>query len=363
MKTKQLLFSGIFLAAFCFNANAQATQATNAISSTSYLGTSNNFDVTFKRQAVTAGLLSTNKTSFGLNSLAMPNSVSFGVGAGKFSSGTGFNTYIGQNAGMGSSLSTLNTGTYNTFIGNGSGEFNTTGSGNVFIGAQSGPSNSAGMGNTFVGTNSGEQNQGSANVYVGKSAGQEGSGSNNTYIGSEAGFDASGSNNVLIGKNAGYAHGGNDNLIIDNTGTAIPLIWGNFALDQLKFNGKVGIGYDFGNYPTAAGSVDVSGYNLFVKGGILTEEVRVSLQSTWADYVFSKDYKLPSLFELEDFIETNGHLPNVPSAQTVKEDGIELGEMAKIQQEKIEELTLYIIQLNKEIENLKTTVQVLMEKK
>jgi hypothetical protein len=121
--------------------------------------------------------------------------------------------------------------------------------------------------------------------------------------------------------------------------------------------GKVGIGGNsttgFGSFPTTAGNVNVSAYQLFVRGGILTEEIRVSVNSTWADYVFNKDYQLKSLAEVEQFIKENGHLPNVPSAKTVKEDGIELGEMAKIQQEKIEELTLYIIQQNKEIEALK----------
>jgi hypothetical protein len=96
----------------------------------------------------------------------------------------------------------------------------------------------------------------------------------------------------------------------------------------------------------------------------------VSLTNTWADYVFKKDYKLPTLQEVEKQIQEKGHLFNVPSAQQVKNDGIELGEMAKIQQEKIEELTLYIIQQNKEnekqnkeIEELKVLVKTLVEKK
>lgn len=117
---------------------------------------------------------------------------------------------------------------------------------------------------------------------------------------------------------------------------------------KIHSNGKVGLGFSTGNhFPTSSGAVDVSNYKLFVKGGILTEEVRVSLNSTWADYVFKNDYKLPSLTEVENHIKENGHLINVPSAKEVKENGIEMGEMFKIQQEKIEELTLYIIELNK----------------
>ncbi|NHN27027.1 hypothetical protein FIA58_015190 [Flavobacterium jejuense] len=108
-------------------------------------------------------------------------------------------------------------------------------------------------------------------------------------------------------------------------------------------------------------------YRLSVKGKIRAEEVKV--YNTWADYVFNKDYDLPSLKEVENHIKENGHLINVPSAKEVKGNGLELGEMAKIQQEKIEELTLYIIEQNKinekqnqEIEELKALVKKLLEK-
>ncbi|MEO8235447.1 MAG: hypothetical protein ABI549_08540, partial [Flavobacterium sp.] len=92
-------------------------------------------------------------------------------------------------------------------------------------------------------------------------------------------------------------------------------------------------------------------------------DVGVSLNSTWADYVFSKEYKLPTLQEVERQIQEKGHLFNLPSAKEVAENGISLGEMAKIQQEKIEELTLYLIQQNKEIEELKALVKTLVQKK
>lgn len=62
------------------------------------------------------------------------------------------------------------------------------------------------------------------------------------------------------------------------------------------------------------------------------------MYNAWADYVFSPNYKLESLKEVENFIVQNGHLKNVPSAKEVNENSLELGEMTKIQQEKIEEL-------------------------
>jgi hypothetical protein len=146
---------------------------------------------------------------------------------------------------------------------------------------------------------------------------------------------------------------------------------GNTQLMRIAASGKVGIGLDAPyTFPTTAGSVNVSNYKLFVKGGILTEEVRVALGTTWADYIFAKDYKLPTLAEVEAQIKEKGHLANVPSAAEVKANGIEVGEMAKIQMAKIEELTLYIIEQNKtnetqskEIAELKALVQNLLERK
>lgn len=95
-------------------------------------------------------------------------------------------------------------------------------------------------------------------------------------------------------------------------------------------------------------------YRLSVKGKIRAEEIKV--YNTWADYVFKKEYKLIALNDVEKYITKNGHLPNVPSAEEVTEKGLELGEMAKIQQEKIEELTLYIIAQNKRIEALEQKI-------
>ena len=102
-------------------------------------------------------------------------------------------------------------------------------------------------------------------------------------------------------------------------------------------------------------------YRLSVKGKVRAEEVKV--YNTWADYVFSPAYELPSLKQVESYIAQNGHLPNVPSAKEITEKGLPLGEMAKIQQEKIEELTLYLIQQNKEIEELKSQVKLLLAAK
>ena len=118
-----------------------------------------------------------------------------------------------------------------------------------------------------------------------------------------------------------------------------------------------GIQYNSGK--VLIGNVTSPGnYKLYVEQGILSEKVRVALKSTsyWADYVFAPDYKLMPLKEVEEFVEKNRHLPNVPSAEEVVRDGIDMATMDAKLLEKIEELTLYLIDLKKENENLKARI-------
>ena len=90
-----------------------------------------------------------------------------------------------------------------------------------------------------------------------------------------------------------------------------------------------------------------------VENLLCAQEVKVQVKPCWPDYVFSKNYNLMSLQELEQFVNENQHLPEIPSAATVEENGIELGEMNAKFLKKIEELTLYIIDLQKQIDELK----------
>jgi hypothetical protein len=104
---------------------------------------------------------------------------------------------------------------------------------------------------------------------------------------------------------------------------------------RISANGDVGIG-------TATPREKLS-----VNGKIRAHEVKVET-ANWPDYVFEKGYELKNLDEIEKFIEANKHLPEVPSAKEVEKNGIELGEMNKILLKKIEELTLYLIDVKKE---------------
>ena len=103
-----------------------------------------------------------------------------------------------------------------------------------------------------------------------------------------------------------------------------------------------------------------TGYSLFVAHGILTEKLKVANSAdvlNWSDFVFNKDYKLMSLLNLEKFIAKNKHLPEIPSASEVAKDGIDIASIDAKLLQKIEELTLYVIQQQKEIDELRKQIK------
>ncbi|GJM34778.1 MAG: hypothetical protein DHS20C18_37790 [Saprospiraceae bacterium] len=101
-----------------------------------------------------------------------------------------------------------------------------------------------------------------------------------------------------------------------------------------------------------------SGFKLAVDGKVICEELKVQMSESWPDYVFGVDYQRPDLTEWEQFIKTNQHLPGIPSAAEVAENGgIEVGETQRLLLEKIEQLTLILIDQKKQIEQLETTVK------
>jgi hypothetical protein len=110
-------------------------------------------------------------------------------------------------------------------------------------------------------------------------------------------------------------------------------------------------GMSIGNDGAGNTTVPV-GYQLAVYGKIIAQEVVVKLLP-WPDYVFTKNYKLKNLLDLENYINENHHLPNIPAAKDIESSGVQLGDMVGKQMEKIEELTLYMIEMKKEIEKLK----------
>jgi hypothetical protein len=109
------------------------------------------------------------------------------------------------------------------------------------------------------------------------------------------------------------------------------------------------------------GTVDPKGYKLAVNGDAIFTRIKVQLNNQWADYVFDKNYKLPSFKELEDYINRHHHLPGVQTAPNAEKHGVDVGENQTILLQKIEELTLYIIQMNKNMSLINQQVKKLKQ--
>lgn len=103
----------------------------------------------------------------------------------------------------------------------------------------------------------------------------------------------------------------------------------------------------------AIGTTNPKSYKFAVGGTAVAEKVKVSKQTSWSDFVFESDYPLIQLDSVSQYIQTNKHLPHIPSAHQVATEGYDLGDMDALLLRKIEELTLYIIQQDKKIESLK----------
>lgn len=131
-------------------------------------------------------------------------------------------------------------------------------------------------------------------------------------------------------------------------GNAIPntVLYNN---GNASFSGNVGIGTSNPNE------------KLTVNGTIYGKEIKVDLLVPGPDYVFEKDYNLPTLPEIKNYISQHKHLPEVPSAKDMEANGINVGEMNMILLKKVEELTLYMIEANKRIDDLNTALQKLQQ--
>jgi hypothetical protein len=225
------------------------------------------------------------------------------------------NTTGHSNAAMGYySLRSNTTGTYNTATGFEALRANTTGYNNTATGYHALESNTTGFYNIGLGFGAGALNT---------------SGTGNIFIGTAAGYNETGSNRLYIGN--------------DYNKTTI---YANMATGQVLLGTPDPTGYVFKGTRT-----------LNVVGGIITDSVRVALSGNWADHVFADSYKLKPLQEVEGFITANKHLPNIPSAKDVNANGINLAEMNAKLLEKVEELTLYMIAQQKQIDELQKLVK------
>jgi len=339
-------------------------------------------------------------TSAGLHS-AENKATFIGYEAGMNSnSPTGVNTFVGWKAGR-----ETTGGSKNTFIGGSSGADNKGGKENTFIGVAAGGDNVDGHWNVFLGAAAGRSNAGGAahrNTYIGYRAGYSNvAGALNVSLGNEAGFLNTGTGNVFLGNKAGYNEMGSNLLYISNDENT-PLIYGDFDDDDLTINGSLLL-----TDPSGATFFDIHGTNngqwnsqiRFFSDGTLRHIIADDLVNDrlvinpgsggnaqnlvhvngsmiigngnldktpagydlyvidWADYVFEDNYELNSLKEVEQFVKENKHLPNVPSAKEVNENGIDMVEMDATLLRQIEELWLHVIDLKKENETLKNEVE------
>ncbi len=152
------------------------------------------------------------------------------------------------------------------------------------------------------------------------------------------------STNIVIDNNEILARNNNgaSDLFLQHSG-------GNLILCGTEA-GSVGIGI-------ASGASIPAGYLFAVDGKMISEELKVQLSGNWPDYVFKEGYQLKSFDQLRSFIKEKNHLPNIPPAQEVEKNGIEVGDMQKRMMEKIEEITLYILELESRIKSLETVNQ------
>lgn len=366
----------LLAAVFSLTANAQWSLTGNAgtVAGTNFIGTTDNQSLVFKTNNAEKMKITENGRFIFFNVTGpghvWDKNLFFGGGV---DSPTGlYNTAFGMGA-----LTQNTAGNGNTALGNNALSLITSGDNNVALGANSMRSTVSGNFNTAVGMNALEHFQsGVGNVGVGNSTLGSGSlvgdfnlavgtsalryiqvGSYNTILGGESFRSlAKGSNNINVGhSNAKLITSGNNNIFIgsfitpyNTTAPENELNIGNWIVGN---NGTIGIGQFTTQLPADGIAPDGQKYKLFVKDGIRTERVKVDIAANngWADYVFEKNYKLMPLNDLAQFIDENGHLPEVPTTEEAIKNGIELKEMNILLLKKVEELTLHLIDQNKQL--------------
>lgn len=152
------------------------------------------------------------------------------------------------------------------------------------------------------------------------------------------------------------------------SGVADGAVSSSFGL-VIDSSGRLGIGTSVPTAPLhvtgnvvfgSSSIVPALGYKVSIDGKLICEELKVQTSGLWPDYVFEKNYELPSLDALEAKVMAQKHLPGIPSAADVSaQNGVEVGDMQKRLLEKIEEMYRYMFQLNNENKLLKSELEAL----
>ena len=337
-------------------------------------------------------------TFIGLNSgyanTAGENNTFIGQRAGFSNQGGNGNLFVGAESGRANT-----SGTFNTFLGNGAGYSNLGGGNNTFVGLNSG-FKTTGSENVALGRDAGLENVGGQqNTFIGTGAGVNPgvTVSNAVAIGYNSRVSVSNAlvlgNNVNVGigtssptarleVSSGVANtaglkltnltntspasvtGATKFLSVDGSGNVV-LASLNASPRVATSSDAVGVSESYwqlagGRLSNSSGEAVVIGkgisklggnYGLYVEKGILTEKVKVAIKNTsdWSDFVFAPGYQLRKLSEVERFIKSHGHLPGVPSAAQVVAEGVDMAKMDATLLQKIEELTLYMVDMKKEV--------------
>ncbi|HSK13377.1 MAG TPA: hypothetical protein VK907_09190, partial [Phnomibacter sp.] len=333
-------------------------------------GTPNNTAVGFA--ALNANTTGTRNVAIGNEALRFNTTGIYNTALGSFALRS--NTTGNSNAAMGfEALRNNTTGSANAALGAFSMRSNTTGANNTAVGNNSLYLNVIGTRNTAIGAFASERSTGSYNTSIGLGALRKTTiAQYNTLAGYYAGGEADvGSLNTLLGANAmeqpgelfhnmemntaagyrtGYVRRGSRNVFLGNQSglgqfesdkfsltSAFSLIEGDFT------TGKLIMGHTDPHVLTWPGN-----RTLYVQRGMLTDSLRVMLVGQWADMVFEDAYDLMSPQALKEYINLNKKLPEMPSANEVAAEGFSLGKMQSLLLKKVEELTLYLIDSEKE---------------
>ncbi|MBS1537955.1 MAG: hypothetical protein JST20_09420 [Bacteroidetes bacterium] len=169
---------------------------------------------------------------------------------------------------------------------------------------------------------------------------------------------------MASGSAGGWSLSGNTvgtNSVFIGTIDEKPLVFKTYSTPRMQIaaNGDVHVG-NVWDYTSTAGNLNRSNYPslLSVNGAVVAKLVRVTANN-WADNVFRSDYQLMSLSEVKEFIDKNGHLPEVPTEQEVQKNGVDLQEIQATLLRKVEELTLHLIKLEQENKQLRQRMDVL----
>jgi hypothetical protein len=177
------------------------------------------------------------------------------------------------------------------------------------------------------------------------------------------------------GSIAGWFRGvasGDANVVVQGDGGSWPAFWISGTQTYLKIGANGGteptqgaINID-GSGHVGINTLNTSSFNFNVNGSAVFDQVTVEVfssnnpnSSPWADYVFDKGYQLPSIYSVADYIKANNHLPGIPTTAEVKKNGLDLGATQAKLLEKIEQLTLYTIDLQKQADQSKTENEML----